>query len=131
MMRLHSLVCFQTFPFPYCHFPLDKFSCTVCTAVKSTGDARRPTAAHTTAPSCNTTLLPGPIPLPVLPAPSSMTPVTHPAADDPLPLSERDPTKALPHPLAGSGWEEEQDLLCAHRFGPRCRVSPGLRFAPW
>lgn len=131
MMRLHSLVCFQRFPFPHCHFLSSKFACTVCTAVKSTGDARRLTATHTTTPSCNTALPPGPTSLPALPPPASTTPATHAAATDLLPASEaaceKDPAKELPHSLAGSRWKEEQDHLCAQlcsQVQSESRVAP-------
>lgn len=60
MMRLHSLVCFQTFPFPRCHFLSHKLACIVFPAVKHSGDARRLTATCTSALSYNTALHPGP-----------------------------------------------------------------------
>lgn len=130
-MRLHSLVRFQRFPFPHCHFLSDKFSCTVCTAVKSTGDARRLTAAHTTALSCNITRTASPASLPALPPPSSTTPATHAAATNLLPASEaaceKDPAKELPHSLAGSRWKKEQDRLCAQvcsQVQSQSRVAP-------
>lgn len=78
MTRLHSLVCFQTFPFPCCHFLSHKRACIVFPAVKHSGDARRLTATCTSALSYNTALQPGPTALPALPAPCSTTPATSP-----------------------------------------------------
>lgn len=78
MTRFHSLVCFQTFPFPCCHFLSHKRACIVFPAVKHSGDARRLTATRTSALSYSTALQPGPTSLPALPAPCSTTPATNP-----------------------------------------------------
>lgn len=109
MTRLHSLVCFQTFPFPHCHFLSDKFACTICTVDKSAGDARRLTAACTTAPSCNTALLP-----------SAASAPKHDTSHQPTPYVWRSWPRSCPTPWQWAG------RRTMHRFVPECRVSPGL-----
>lgn len=104
MMRLHSLVCFQRSPFPCCHFLSCKHASIVFPAVKHSGDARRLTATCTSALYYNTALQPGPTPLPVLPAPSRMTPAT-----DPFPARRNQARSCLISQQVGV----EKNCLCA------------------
>lgn len=105
MTRLHSLVCFQTFPFPCCHFLSHKRACIVFPAVKHSGDARRLTATCTSALSYNTALQPGPTSLPALPAPCSTTP-----ASSPLPVRRTQERSCL---ISWQGAGEKKHSLSA------------------